>query len=441
MVIRKKLLAALIITALFASAASAKSNKKSKSGFSSNKPSATSQNEDGTEAEEINENPEDSWQFLEWIEDSPQYVLKYEIVIEKSDKDSWTEVNRLQTQGNETRIQINPLLTPGLYRYKVITFDLIGIPEVESDWFEFNIYIAYVPQIRSISTASTHSSTIYLDELNDGLINITGRNLFETQKTPEDISFTSYQLVNEKRKGQEPIIPNIIEFSDNNRGMKIQLDVDTLDTGIYNYIATDASGLTNEITKDGQLTVKFKKAVDFDISAGYACPVIVLGNKMKEYLNSSVLPLSATAKATLIPFKRRFGYMGIGVTASYSRLLTKTEGYSLDGNFITGHGLFVYQLPVRIKNKQADKLRHVATLELHGGAGVTMFNDVAFHFARNIRSEKLNSLDISVIGGASVQVYITNRLYIEGGADFIMPFLGDLVMGYVQPQICVGWQF
>lgn len=440
MVIRKKLLAALLITALITSAVTAKSKKKSKSGFSSNPAVAANTNEDGTE-EAVEENPEASWQVLEWQEDSPQYVLKYEVVIEKSDKDTWTEVNRLQTQSNETKIQINPLLTPGLYRYKVITFDLIGIPEVESDWFEFNIYIAYVPQIRSISTASTHSSTIYLDELNDGVINITGRNLFETQKTPEDISFTSYQLINEKRKVQEPIIPDILEFSDNNRGLKIQLDIDTLDTGIYNFIATDASGLSNEITKDGQLTVKFKKAVDFDVSAGYACPIIIIGDKMKEYLNTSVLPLSATAKISLLPFKRRFGYLGIGATASYSRLLTKTSGYDLDGNYITGHGLFIYQLPIRIKNKNADKLKHIATLELHGGAGLAMFNDVAFHFARGLKSEKLNSLDISAIGGLTGQLYITNRLYIEAGADFVMPFLGKLLMGYVQPQICVGWQF
>ena len=203
--------------------------------------------------------------------------------------------------------------------------------------------MAYIPQIRGVSATVNHSSTIYLDELNDGIMNITGRNLFETQKTAEDISFTSYYLINEKRKNFDPLLPNILEYNDNNRGLKVQFDLDLLDTGVYNFVAIDASGLTSEISKDNQLTVKFKKAVDFDVAAGYACPVIVIGDRMKEYLNTSVLPLSATAKISLMPFKRRFGYLGLGANATYSRIMSKTEGYNLDGNFITGHGLFIYQ--------------------------------------------------------------------------------------------------
>ena len=70
-----------------------------------------------------------------------------------------------------------------------------------------------------------------------------------------------------------------------------------------------------------------------------------------------------------------------------------------------------------------------------------MFQNTKFHFPRNINSEPLNSLDISVIAGLTGQIYVTNRMYIEAGADFIFPFMGKLIMGYVQPQICIGWQF
>lgn len=438
MAISKKLLCILLASLTLLGTAGAKSKKKEKTGLSTSAP-VTKQDENGEEV--VDESPEAAWQFLEWIEESPEYVQKYEVVIEgKQEGQDWIEVNRLMTEDNSTKIHINPLLQPGLYRYKVITYDLIGIPEVESDWFEFNIYEAYIPQIRGISTAASHSSTIYLDELNDGILNISGRNLFETQKEATDISFTSYALVNEKGRG-EALVPDILEFSDNNRSMKVQFDIDSLDTGIYNYVATDASGLMSEASKDSQLIVKFKKAVDFDVSAGYAIPVIVVGNRMKEYLNSPVIPLSATAKISLLPFKRKFGYLGLGATGTYSRLLTKTTGYDLDGNFITGHALFIYQLPIRIINKKTQKLRHAATLELHGGAGVTMFQNTKFHFPRNINSEPLNSLDISVAAGISGQIYVTNRMYVEAGADFMMPFMGKLIMGYVQPQICIGWQF
>ena len=449
MVIRKKLLCCVFIALTLFGSLAAKSKKKAKSGFKSASPATTAteaggENGEVSEEEIKDENPDAAWQYLEWIEDFPEYVLKYEVVIEekKNEKSDWTEINRLFTEDNTTRVQIQPLLTPGLYRYKVITYDLIGIPEIESDWYEFNIYRAYIPQVRSVEASVSHSSTIYLDEINDGLFTVTGRNLFDLQEGPTDTSFTHYEVYNARRKNAEPIIPKILEFSDNNRRLRVQFNMEELDTGTYYFTATDASGLRSENDKDSSFTVKFRKAVDFDIAAGYACPVILFGDKMKEYLNTTVLPLSANAKISLMPFKRRFGYLGLGIDATYSRLLTKTEGYDLDGNYICGNALFIYQLPVRIKSKTDNtKLRHIATLELHGGAGVSMFQNTVFHFPHDINSEPLNSLDFCALAGASAQVYFTNRLYVEVGADFVMPFIENLPMGYVKPVAAVGWQF
>lgn len=449
MVISKKLLCCVFIALTLFGSLAAKSKKKAKNGFKSASPATTAteaggENGEVSEEEIKDENPDAAWQYLEWIEDFPEYVLKYEVVIEekKNEKSDWTEINRLYTEDNTTRVQIQPLLTPGLYRYKVITYDLIGIPEIESDWYEFNIYRAYIPQVRSVEASVSHSSTIYLDEINDGLFTVTGRNLFDLQEGPTDTSFTHYEVYNARRKNAEPIVPKILEFSDNNRRLRVQFNMEELDTGTYYFTATDASGLRSENDKDSSFTVKFRKAVDFDIAAGYACPVIIFGDKMKEYLNTTVLPLSANAKISLMPFKRRFGYLGLGIDATYSRLLTKTEGYDLDGNYICGNALFIYQLPVRIKSKTDNtKLRHIATLELHGGAGVSMFQNTVFHFPHDINSEPLNSLDFCALAGASAQVYFTNRLYVEVGADFVMPFIENLPMGYVKPVAAVGWQF
>ena len=449
MVISKKLLCCVFIALTLFGSLAAKSKKKAKNGFKSASPATTAteaggENGEVSEEEIKDENPDAAWQYLEWIEDFPEYVLKYEVVIEekKNEKSDWTEINRLYTEDNTTRVQIQPLLTPGLYRYKVITYDLIGIPEIESDWYEFNIYRAYIPQVRSVEASVSHSSTIYLDEINDGLFTVTGRNLFDLQEGPTETSFTHYEVYNARRKNAEPIVPKILEFSDNNRRLRVQFNMEELDTGTYYFTATDASGLRSENDKDSSFTVKFRKAVDFDIAAGYACPVIIFGDKMKEYLNTTVLPLSANAKISLMPFKRRFGYLGLGIDATYSRLLTKTEGYDLDGNYICGNALFIYQLPVRIKSKTDNtKLRHIATLELHGGAGVSMFQNTVFHFPHDINSEPLNSLDFCALAGISGQFYFTNRLYVEVGADFVMPFIENLPMGYVKPVAAVGWQF
>lgn len=434
MVIRKRLLCVLFIAALVSSFATAKSKKKKNNGF----------NASVTVTETEDDTPEAGWQYLEWEEDYPEYVQKYEVVIEekKDENTEWKEINRLFTEDNSTRVHIQPLLVPGLYRYKVITYDLIGIPEIESDWFEFNIYRAYIPQIRSVEASVTHSSTIYLDEINDGIFTINGRNLFELQKLPTDLSFTTYSVINARRNTIAPMTPNILEFSDNNRRLKVRFNLDELDTGNYYFTAIDASGLVSEQNKDSMFTIKFRKAVDFDVSAGYTCPIIVFGDRMKEYLNTMVLPLSANAKISLMLFKRRFGYLGLGIDASYTRLLTTTDGYKIDGNYICGNALFIYQLPIRIKSKKdTTKLRHIATLELHGGGGLAMFNNTKFHFPRNISSAPLNSLDFCVLAGASMQVYFTNRLYAEVGADFVMPFMDAVTFAYVKPIAAVGWQF
>ena len=81
------------------------------------------------------------------------------------------------------------------------------------------------------------------------------------------------------------------------------------------------------------------------------------------------------------------------------------------------------------------------TLELHGGLGFTFFNDFKFHFDHDINSDPLNSLNISINAGFAAQIYITNRLYTEIGADYSMAFVSDMGFGMLEPEISIGWQF
>ena len=388
------------------------------------------------------ESAEERWQYLEWEEEDPEFVLNYEVVIEVLEKESgiYTEINRLQTETNNTYIQVKPFLPPGNYRYKVITYNLIGIAVVESDWFEFRIVKAFKPEISNISAEVNHSSTLFLDEINNGIFNIVGKNLFEEPNNGNEISFTTYELKNKKKKNAEPLIPKILELDDKNRRLKIQFDMDDLDVGTYIFMATDASGLKNVIDKKNEIIVKFKKSVDFDISGGYTLPII-FDETINKYMGSSVWPLSLYARLSFIPFKHRFGYFGMGLTSSYTRMISNKDTYRIDGNLLTANALFVYQFPIRIKLKTSDQQKHIITLDFHAGAGFTFFNDFKFHFDHNIVSNPLNSLNISIDFGFAAQIYITNRLYTEIGADYIMAFVSDMEFGMLEPQISIGWQF
>ena len=396
--------------------------------------------DDGLQESEIS--AQEQWQYLEWEEENPEYVLHYEVVIEvfSEKKGTFEELNRIMTEDNSNRVQVNPLLSPGVYRYKVISYNLVDVPEVESSWFEFKIYKAFQPEINDIKSNVNRTGTLFLEEINDGIFNIFGKNLFALPESDSDISFTDYVLLNSKKKNAEPIIPQILE-NEKNRRLKIQFDLKKLDVGKYNLIAIDASGLKNKADHRSQIEVKFKKKVDFDLSVGYVFPVVLYDGTFEEYLDTNILPLSVTARATFVPFKHRFGYFGFGLFSSYSRIFADYNNYQIDGNLINADALFVYQLPVRVKFRNLEKPRHLMTLELHGGAGLSFFNDFKFHFEHNIVSEPLNSINLGAIAGGAMQFYLTNRLYAELSADYLMVFLADMDFGMILPALSIGWQF
>ena len=396
------------------------------------------------EIEDVEETPvEDKWQQLEWEEENPEFVQYYEVIIQKYDEESvaYSEIHRLKTEDNSSNIRIQPLLPPGYYRFKVITYDLIGLPSVESEWKTFSIYKAFKPQVNDISSKVNGSSTLYLEEMNDGIFSVSGRNLFEIPENEKDIQFTKYFVVNQNDKKQNILVPEILNVENNNRKIEFQLNMKDLDVGVYDFVAEDASGLKSETNNNSNFTVKFKKKVDFDLSAGYVLPVILFDDTINHYMGSNIWPLSGTVKMSFMPFKRSFGYFGVGLAGTYSRLFAEFPQYKIDGNLITAHLNFVYQLPIRFRIKNSEQRRHAFSLELHGGIGATFFNDIVFHFPHDINSKPLNSLNLSFDVGGAVQVYITSRLYAEVGVDFVMAFVKDMQFGVLHPSVCIGWQF
>lgn len=386
----------------------------------------------------------DNWQILEWADSSSEYVTKYLVEIEQlnSKSNEYETIISIETENNETQIAINPKLKPGVYRYRITSYDLLGFEGAVSDWSELKIFQAFDPEVRTISSNANHSSTVYLEEINDGIFTISGRNLFDLKEDDTDINFTDYRLLPKgTKKFENGFVPEILEHSSNNRELKIKLELSELDVGTYNFIAKDASGLENEKNSDSQITIRFKKLMDLDLAAGYLLPVTIFDDTIKTYFKSPVTPLSLTGKLTFIPLKHTWGYLGIGVQANYTRLFAEYDTHYIDGNMMAGMLNVVYQKPFNIKVDGGNKSRHLFTFEFHGGAGVVMFQDLTFHFPRDINSEPLNSCYIGADVGASVQTYITNRLYIEVNADFLYAFMTDMQLGQILPSVCVGFQF
>lgn len=359
-------------------------------------------------------------------------VSKYKIIIRHKvpETQKWEICYEHETDESETEkclIYFDPPLEEGRYRSEIHVFNIFDMPEEDlTSYDEFDVYKAYKPRIKNVSYPLYMRSVIYLDDLdNNGIIDIEGANLFDTGRT-------QYYLQNSARK----IRPEkILSHDEKNRSLRLGFSMKDLEVGVYNFVAKDISGLHSEFDSSSQFIIKFKKLVDFDVEFGYTVPIVLHDDTISDYLSQTVFPLSAQARMTFIPFKRRWGYLGLGLRAQYSRFEGEFENYTVDGNFGFGHALIVYQVPTP---------RRHWYFELHAGGGVTYFNNMVFHFSHDIDSEPLNTLSLSFDAGANIMLYPFRKLkrfYFEGGADYILTLNEDMTMGTIQPSLGIGWQF
>ncbi|MCR5723773.1 MAG: hypothetical protein K6G80_01650 [Treponema sp.] len=362
-------------------------------------------------------------------------VLKYAITITRFDEKtgSFTDYFFHETTEEETEaclIHLEPILPVGRYRSEIKVYNVLGQPEEDlTSYDEFTVRKAYKPHVRSISYPLYMRSTIYLDDVdNNGIIEAEGQNLFLPGKTENALEHTRYYL-----SGSHTVEPvSVVSHDDaHNRKITFAFDMKQLDVGTYWLYAQDASGLHSEESPSNTITVKFRKWMDVDIEGGYAFPFVLHDETFPEYM-AKQLPMTLQGKLVVVPYKRVWGYAGIGVRGNYSRLYRENDGYSLDGNLGMLHLLGVYQLPL---------FKRRVLLELHGGAGITYFNNIKYHFAHSIDSDALNTINISLDAGASIQFYINKRLYTEMAADYVFTKNSDMILGVIIPSAGIGWQF
>lgn len=406
------------------------------------------------ESESIENNSEKT--ILRWKDSHPEYTKQYAVEVQVLDPQTqlFTEVLLddgtgtlspvIRTAGRENKIAISPMLASGKYRYRITKFDLLGRPASPSAWKNFEIE-DFVPEI-----ASVFPPVVYIDEFNAGFFTLSGQNLFVPAEERNPRRKFVYTL--EDENGSSTIITPDADKThktarQNGTDIVFFIDPAALDLGAFHFSAKNYRGIKTPKTDNCKFEVRYKKRIDVNVSAGYVLPYILYDDTFSTYMEQSLYPLSAVARLTFIPVKRRWGNAGIGFAGTYTRMNTENELYTLEGNMVCAHMLAVYQRVFRKKNvthvdgTEKTRLRQFFTLEIHAGAGVTYFGGYQFHFAHNISTEPLNSINASICAGAAGQLYLTNRLYIEAGVDFIHAFVSDMHFGTVAPSVSIGWQF
>lgn len=357
------------------------------------------------------------YQRFEWQQ--IDYILKFEFHMEMLDADNtWNEIAMIETTDNSVEMPLDS----GKYRYKIIVFNLLGQPELESEWIPFEVSKVYQPEITEVSPA-----LVYLEEPQTGVFTLTGKGLLPSStivlKSADGISIPA----------------SVVETDSKNKELKFFVEPSLFLTGDYTLFVENEGGLS---TSFNPFTIKYRKAFDLDVAVGYSCFINIFDNTFEEYFGSRIWPLSATVKISAMPIKREYGYFGLGLIGGYTRFqdLSQSvieEGYKITGNLYSGYLTFVYQYPFR--NKATNKLTTI--LEAHAGAGFAMLHDITFHFPHNISTDPFNVLYISGLAGGSAQLYFTNRLYCEFNCDFTFSPSADITMGNIVPSLLIGWQF
>ncbi|WP_253708191.1 hypothetical protein [Treponema sp. OMZ 799] len=348
------------------------------------------------------------YQHLSWeaIDD----ILGYEFLLEKKDQSgNWIQIDKKTLKKNS----INVSLKPGKYRYRVAVINLLNQSEFASEYRNFDVRVAYQPEVLSLSIES-----IYFDEPAADYIIVSGKNIF-----PETI-FTL------TRNNENPVQCEVVDSDKAGKKIKIQLNFSKLKAGTYVLTAKDPSGLYDN---SKSINFKFQKPIDIFLSLGYTFSYFIQNETLYKYFKSNISPLGGSLRFAFVPLKRAYGHFGLSLGLSLMQLKNKPASYILKTGFILPQANFVYMFPI---------IKRRLNFDLHlGGGGAFMFQAKFEYPGTDIKSPAYWFWCPSVNAGTAVQVYLYKKLYIELNLEHTFLFRKDFPKYVIQPSLSLGWEF
>ncbi len=348
-------------------------------------------------------------QAIKWEE--VRYCPYYDVTIQRlGKKDTWSTVR----EDRVTTPQIEVRLAPGEYRYRLVVYDVLERPALTSEWFPFTVIRALQPKIDDVSP-----DAVYFEEDNSDFFTVEGDNLLAAST----VTFVSTD------EGNREYTLTIVESDPDGETLRVTFPIDSIDTGSYALRVDNPGGLSGS---SEPVVFKFIKPMDLDVSIGYMPTVVLWDGTIDKYFESSFIPIGVIAKATFIPYKRSFGYFGVGLFASGSRVSNEAEFYDLTMNWAMAHLVFVYQRSL-IKNK--------LMFACHIGPGYTVFHNLEFAFNNGVTSPAFSPSSFSGLAGLSLHYYFKKRMYADLSGDCTYVFMKDMQVFSLHPSLSIGWQF
>jgi hypothetical protein len=326
-------------------------------------------------------------QRLSWSRTNAYYYI---VEIEKqSSPDTW--VPESQIRAEDIFIEIS--LGSGMYRYRIISYNVLGRPAASSEWTSLRIYPARDPAAEHFSPAS-----FALDSnMTSFTLVLSGTDLFEEARV---------RLA--AKNGEEPLPqfePESVSYSPDSTRISAVFSTAGLSLGDYDIVIVNPGGFEQRLAG---FSVGFKQKIDIALSLGYA-PLLPLGGWLVESYTNGLYPAGFYARLGLLPLKREWGSIGAEIVPSWAALATNTDNYNLGGEILMLDANALYQ---RWFN------RWTMALKARLGLGIAMVSGIHFEYADGSQSEERGSTIFTLNAGASFEWLLWRGLFVEAGANY-----------------------
>ena len=355
------------------------------------------------------------FQRLKWEE--AEYAVSYHVILERKrdNMDTYTEVLRK----NVTEPYLDISVPAGEYRYQVLSFNILGLLDSQSDWEYFIVLQALKPSIVAFSPL-----VFYLDRLTPRILNLMGENLL-----PEaEIYLVSKTLVDE---AGEPLIlrPQEIHRNELGENARLVFDEEDLAVGEYEIVVKNPGGLE---TRAGDFAIAVAKPFDINVSGGYA-PMLTLFGQTEYFLDHVFVPLSFFVRGSFVPFKWDIGNLGFELGTGWSYLTSEQNEKKTQAHLVLVNADVLYQYWI-IKRE----------LSVNGRAGIGFAGIFNYRFEYTNTGKTGDSISTAAFSfnlGASVQWLLYKQVFVEGGLDYIHIAHPEIPMGFVRIGVFGGYQF
>ncbi|MDR1286902.1 MAG: hypothetical protein LBK08_04760 [Treponema sp.] len=401
-------------------------------------------------------------------------ALYYTLEFEKFEEGVFVPVDALTA--DETRVEV--FLGSGSYRYRITSYNRMGLAEGLSDWQEFQVLAAVQPEVENYQPFYG----LYYDIAKpDGTITVTGLNFF-----PE----SEFALVKHRRNfdwsgielsvRRDVLRPDSVTVVDGGRA-ELLFNRKTLRKDMYDVFVRNPGGLWASL---GRVQTGFRKGNDFTVSFGYA-PLIAAfdyQNSRYRYMSPALLnelyyasyagylgndrslnsfmgrsmrqkvdlfnPAGAYIRTAWLPVKTKIGLFGLEGEVDFlgdnEWRMTNDGPGSFFSYVSAAYANLLYQYPL------TDRWQLNARAGAGGGANyhyekspndkfvdALMQNMFGYDYS-NLRDVSDDSWGLLLNFGFSAQFFAWKNLFFEAGINF--QYMLSVYHFMIRPSVGIGWQ-